>query len=204
MNTSSQDPTAETHTYTATVPDTLDLAERARIAVNALTEIIAENPTHQPYQKSDYYRNPQVFSNEPGGYVFQDGNEMWGKAAEALLEMRLMSGSQQGAHLDEKTFNGMVNCIEGDNLFYSYASKVEGDRLVEMEDFADLVGGGRVMLALAAKYQLDGNPQWLAYLGRLAQGFCDTAISKDDYAYYPDGHMGGAISRAALGVEEPG
>ncbi len=90
--------------YKAVVPDTLDLAERARAGVNILTEIIAENPSHQPFQKGDYYRNPQVFSNEPGGYVFTDGNEMWGKAAEALLEMRLMSGSEQGADLDEKTF----------------------------------------------------------------------------------------------------
>jgi hypothetical protein len=185
--------------YKVVVPDTLDLAERARAGVNVLTEIIAENPSHQPFQKADYYRNPQVFSNEPGGYVFTDGNEMWGKAAEALLEMRLMSGSKQGVDLDEKTFTGMVACIEDDNLFYSYVKKVDGDRLVEMEDFADLVGGARLMLALAAKYQLDGNPEWLKHLGRLAQGFRDFAIYKDDYAYYPDGHMGGAISRPRSG-----
>jgi hypothetical protein len=185
--------------YTATVPQTLDLAERARAALNALTEIIADNPSHQPYQKSDYYRNPQVFSNEPGGYVFIDGNEMWGKAAEALLEMRLMSGSQQGADLDEKTFRGMVNCIEGDNLLYSYVKKVEGDRLVEMEDFADLVSGGRAMLALIGKFQLDGNPEWLKFVERLAKGYGDHAIYREDYAYYPDGHVGGAISRPRSG-----
>ncbi len=185
--------------YKAVIPDTLDLAERARAGVNFLTEIIAENPSHQPFQKSDYYRNPQVFSNEPGGYVFSDGNEMWGKAAEALLEMRLMSGSGQAVDLDEKTFAGMVACIEEDNLFYSYVTKVEGERLVEMEDFADLVGGARVMLALAAKYQLDDNLEWRKYLERLANGFRDAAIYKDDYAYYPDGHMGGAISRPRSG-----
>ncbi len=67
----------------------------------------------------------------------------------------------------------MVACIEDDNLFYSYVKKVEGDQLVEMEDFADLVGGARVMLALAAKYQLDGNPEWLRHLERLANGFRD-------------------------------
>jgi hypothetical protein len=189
--------------YQATVPDTLDLAERARAGVNILTEIIAESPNHQPFQKADYYRNPQVFSNEPGGYVFTDGNEMWGKAAEALLEMRLMSGNQKGADLDEKTFAGMVACIEDDNLFYSYVKKVEGDRLVEMEDFADLVGGARVMLALAAKYQLDGNPEWLQHLARLAKGFRDVAVYKDDYAYYPDGHMGGAVSRPRSGWKAP-
>jgi hypothetical protein len=186
-------------TYKAIVPDTLDLPERARAGVNYLTEIVARNRDHQPYQKGHYYRNPPVFSNEPGGYVFITGNEMWGKAAEALLEMRLMSGSQQGAELDEKSFTGMVSCIEADNLFYSIVKKVEGDHLIEMEDFADLVGGARVMLGLAAKYQLDGNTEWLRHLARLAKGFRDVAIYKDDYAYYPDGHMGGAISRPRTG-----
>jgi len=52
----------------------------------------------------------------------------------------------------------MVGCIEGDNLFYSYVKKVDGSTLIEMEDFADLVGGARVMLGLVAKYQLDGKP----------------------------------------------
>ena len=185
--------------YKAVVPDTLDLSERARAGVKILTEIISQPPNHQPFQKGHYYRNPPVFSNEPGGYVFINGNEMWGKAAEALLEMRLMSGSQQHADLDDKTFAGMVNCIEVDNLFYSIVGKVEGSHLVKSEDFADLVGGARVMLGLIAKYQLDNNPEWLGYLARLAKGFRDFAIYKEDYAYYPDGHMGGAVSRPRSG-----
>jgi hypothetical protein len=55
------------------------------------------------------------------------------------------------------------------------------------------------MLALAAKYQLDANPKWLEYLARLAQGYRHAAVYKEDYAYYPDGHMGGAISRPRSG-----
>lgn len=185
--------------YQVLVPDTLDLAERARAGVNFLTEIISQDYGCQPFQKSDYYRNPQVFSHEPGNYVFINGNEMWGKAAEALLEMRLMSGSELAADLDGKTFAGMVSCIEDDNLFYSLVKKIEGNELVEMEDFVDLVSGGRVMLALIAKYQLDGDPAWLKYLARLAKGYRDIAMYKEDYAYYPDGHMGGAISRPRSG-----
>ncbi len=185
--------------YKAVVPDTLDLAQRAGAAVNALTEIVKQPPYYQPFQKGHYYRNPPVFSNEPGGYVFVNGNEMWGKAAEALLEMRLMSGSQQGADLDEKTCAGMAGCIEADNLFYSTVKKAQGDQLVEMEDFADLLGGGRVMLGLIAKYQLDGNPQWLEYVARLAKGLREAVVEKGDYAYYPAGHAGGAISRPRSG-----
>jgi hypothetical protein len=185
--------------YKAIVPDTLDLAERARAGVNILTEIMVHNTNHQPYQKGDYYRNPPVFSHEPGGYIFVNGNEMWGKAAEVLLEMRLMSGSDQNADLDDPMFHGMVSCIEADNLFYSYVKKVEGNQLVDLEDFADLVSGGRVMLSLIAKYQLDSNPEWLTEVKRLAKGYHDFAITKDDYAYYPVGRVGGALSRPRSG-----
>ena len=185
--------------YAAVVPDTLDLAERARLGVNALVGIVNRAGCFQPYQCGRFYRNPQVLSTEPGGYIFQTGNEMWGKHVEALLEMRLMSGSQQESDMDDRTTQGMVSCIEEDGLFYSYVKKVDGDRLVEMEDFCDLVGGARVMLGLIAKYQLDGNPEWKTHLARLARGLIDVAITKEDYAYFPDGHMGGAISRPRSG-----
>jgi len=185
--------------YEVLIPDTLDLAERARAGVNGLVGVVDRAGRCQPNQCGRYYRNPQVLSTEPGGYIFHTGNEMWGKHVESLLEMRLMSGSEQEADMDDQTTQGMVSCIEDDGLFYSYIKKVQGDALVEAEDFSDLVGGARVMLGLIAKYQLDGNPEWKKQLARLAKGFIDCAITKDDYAYYPDGHMGGAVSRPRSG-----
>ena len=93
----------------------------------------------------------------------------------------------------------MVSTIEDDGLAYAYVKKVEGDHLVEMEDFCNLDAGARALLGLIAKYQLDGNPEWKKHLARLAKGFIDHAVYKDDYAYYPDAHMGGAISRPRSG-----
>src|SRR5512136_2310134 len=116
--------------YEAVVPDTLDLAERARWAVNALTGIVDPKRGFQPHQCMRHYRNPPVLSPEPGGYLFDCGNEMWGKHAEALAEMRLMSGSDQEPGLDRESLLGMVSCIEDDGLFYSYAKKIDGDRLL--------------------------------------------------------------------------
>jgi hypothetical protein len=145
------------------------------------------------------YRNPPVLSPEPGGYVFDGGNEMWGKHAEALVEMRLMSGSGQERGRDDETFRGMVACIEDDGLFWSRVKKVDGDRLVDGEDFADLVSGARSMLALIAKHQVDGNPEWLRHAGRLAEGYARAAVRRDGFAWYPDGHVGGAISKPRSG-----
>ena len=89
--------------YMTKVPDTLDLAERARVGINALTGIIVPDEGYQPQQGVHYYRNPPIMSGQAGDYVFLNGNEMWGKHVEALLEMRLMSGSAQNSDLDEKT-----------------------------------------------------------------------------------------------------
>jgi hypothetical protein len=188
--------------YEAEVPDTLDLAERARWGVNALTGIVDPGRGYQPHQCLRPYRNPPVLSPEPGGYMFAGGNEMWGKHVEALLEMRLASGSEHERSVDAETLRGMVSCIEDDGLFYSYAKKVDGDTLADAEDFSDLVGGARVLLALIAAHQVDGSAEWLRHAGRLAQGFARFAVHKGDYAYYPDGHVGGAISRPRSGWKD--
>lgn len=185
--------------YDTEVPDTLDLAERARAAVNGLLGVIDPARGHQPHQSLRPYRTPPVLSPEPGGYVFDGGNEMWGKHAEALVEMRLMSGSTQEPGRDDETFRGMIACIEDDGLFWSRVKKVDGDRLVDGEDFADLVSGARAMLALIAKHQVDGNPEWLRHAGRLADGYGRAAVRREGYAYYPDGHAGGAISKPRSG-----
>ena len=49
MKTPTEIPFAST--YQAIIPDTLDLAERARAAVNFLSEIMAHNEHFQPFQK---------------------------------------------------------------------------------------------------------------------------------------------------------
>ena len=185
--------------YMAEVPDTLDLAERARIGVNALVGVLDHAHAHQPFQCLRYYRNPPVLSSEPGGYVFLGGNEMWGKHAEALQEMRLMSGSTQAAAADLASLEGMASCVEPDNLFYSTIRKVEGDRLTPAEDFSDLLGGARVLMALVAREQLDPHPKWRETAARLARAFREHAVVAVDYSYYPDGHVGGAISRPRSG-----
>jgi hypothetical protein len=50
--------------YSAEVPDTIDLAERARLGVNAMTGIIVPNESYQPQQGVSYYRNPPVMRGQ--------------------------------------------------------------------------------------------------------------------------------------------
>jgi len=182
--------------YQAAVPDTLDLAERARPAVNGLVGVMDREHGRQPHQCLRYFRNPPVLSTEPGGYVFLGGNETWGMHLEALQEMRLISGSTQAAERDVMSLRGMVACVDPDNLFSSIIRKVDGDRLVRAEDFSDLLGGARVLMAPIARSQLDPDPVWRDAAMRLARDFRGHAVTADGgYAYYPDGHVGGTVSR---------
>lgn len=126
--------------YQAAVTDTLDLAERARPAVNGRAGVMDREHGHQPHQCFRCFRNPAVLSTEPGGYVFLGGNERSGKHLEALQEMRLISDSTQAAERDVISLRGMVASVDPDNLFSGIIRKVDGDRLVRAEDFSDPLG----------------------------------------------------------------
>jgi len=88
--------------YEASVPDTLDLAERARLAVHGLTSFLNPTADYAPYGHVYFNGNPAYLSDMPGG------PPNWGKIAEALLMARVMSGSEENAGIDEKTFRGML------------------------------------------------------------------------------------------------
>ncbi len=88
--------------YEVTVPDTLDLAERARLAVHGLTGFLNPTADYAPYGHTYFNGNPAYLSDMPGG------PPNWGKIAEALLMARVMSGSEENAEIDEKTFRGML------------------------------------------------------------------------------------------------
>src|SRR2546427_11474037 len=93
--------------YGATVPDTLDLAERARLSVHGLTSFLNSNQNYAPYGQGWFnVRVPYLTSKLIGGS--DSGAPNWGKIAEALMMARVMSGSLENLEIDGKTFKGMV------------------------------------------------------------------------------------------------
>src|SRR2546427_826379 len=82
------------------VPDTLDLAERGKVAVNALTRFLDPDHNYMPYSHARFNVRPPYLDH------IGDGVDNWGKVTEALIEMRLMSGSTQNLDVDKKTLEG--------------------------------------------------------------------------------------------------
>jgi hypothetical protein len=196
--------------YQATVPDTLDLAERARAAVVGLTgRIDAEHKLGKLHPYAPF--NHSYFNACPPKLVHTGdtarGVVCWGKVMLALQQMRGMSGSDHNMELGEKSFRGMLSCIDDDDLFYVY-HKSSGSiwrsrsRFSASEDYACTHSQARVMLALMARHGLDRREEWWELIGRLARGLSKITVEKEGYSYFPDAaavRMGAEISRPRSG-----
>ncbi|MCL5099298.1 MAG: hypothetical protein M1608_17535 [Candidatus Omnitrophica bacterium] len=174
-------------TYEATVPDTLELADRARLALNGLGGNI------DPELMTMY---GQIFFCARRPYLSH-----WGSAetlcdpkfAESFPLMRLMSGSDQYADL-ERSFRKSILSRVDDGLYWdrvnprrpwrnSYSAWLYGKG--RDEDFSTLVGTGRLLRALLVWRELDGDKDYDRMLDELCGGLRRVLVVEDNYGYYP-------------------
>ena len=80
----------------AWTPATLDLAERARLAVNGMVEPTDPEADYRVYWKASFRFNPPV--------MYHDGSDtgITLKFLEATPRMRIMCGSEQGIHVEDR------------------------------------------------------------------------------------------------------
>jgi hypothetical protein len=157
--------------YEATVPDTLDLAERATLTVNSLTGFI--NPSHYYFGFTDVLLKKPVSThpltwNLPCEYIF------------ALPMSRTMSGSEQNLEIEYGTMRSYLEGMAPDGIIYSPAEDVGKPKDTSFPDNSGFVG-----MAMMNWYERDGNPAWLDRLRMLVKGFDKIAIRVQDRAYFP-------------------
>jgi hypothetical protein len=78
--------------YFSSVPDTLDLAERAELAINALTRCTNPENDYAIYFSVNFNRNPPTMSRQIKNY---------GKFMEGLALMRRVTGSDKNIVVDQ-------------------------------------------------------------------------------------------------------
>jgi len=176
--------------YQATVPDTLDLVERADLAINAITGAIDEKLDYEFFWGVDFVP-PHVF---PHACQWFDANC---RAAEALTLLRLMSGSTYNLEKEEKMLQSMLSRVGEDGLYYNAPYRpdapwrnggYEPSRPKAWrtdEDVSQLNGTAQMLILLTTRYLRDGDPALLERGRKCADALSDIAIYKDDYAYYP-------------------
>ena len=98
--------------YGALVPETLDLQERAALAVNVLTRATDPEADYEIYFSVDIRRNPPMMDHN---YSDQCQN----KFMEALPLMRLVSGSSQNMQVDRCWMEVALHMQGPDGLMYT-------------------------------------------------------------------------------------
>ena len=176
--------------YEATVPDTLDLVERAAMAIRGLGGGIDPDLDYQHWFRIDYSCNPPYMQHHAADPTTDT------ILAEAFPLLRLMSGSTEGTdettglmrHLlrDTSPEDGLYYNIYRPNRPWHSAYGHEG-RPVIKEDFAVTAGQAYLMQAMLLWRALDGDPAWDHRIRKMVDGLTKTAVYRDDYAYYPDG-----------------
>jgi hypothetical protein len=182
--------------YTATVPDTLDLARRAEYAIHGLTQVLDPEMDYELWLIAAFGANPAHMYHENTGLPTNNP-----KFAESLPMMREMTGSTKHMDIQRAMMEAMLKQIGEDGLYYAPASgrpwhesaghKVE---VVTDDDYANVYGNSRFLLACMAWMQVEPDGPWRQYAEGVAKGLMRIAVQKEDYAYYPDNGVGEAFS----------
>ena len=193
--------------YEDTVPDTLDIAERAKLCINALTSITDPNADMEVYWLANFFRNPPVMQHDFNDWVANvEGMK------EALPLLRMATGSTQNDHVDPVWMQVMLKEIGPDGLVYiplkgrpwtfislpkSYVTpfwRADGTSLPALDSSAaqvtDPTACQRALGTMTLYYLRDKNPMWKATIEKMIARLTALAVDKGDYAYWPRGGLG--------------
>lgn len=177
--------------YEAEIPDTLDLADRARLAVQGMLNIL--DPALMTMFGLAHFNTRAPLLRHWSADIPLDP-----KLAESLPLMRLMCGTTFKAPLEQDYRAELVSRID-DGLYWDrytpqrpwrniYNDSIKFYGAGRSEDFASVWGVARMIRALTAWQGTNGADT--AELGAsLVRGLRRIAVDRDDYSYYP--HRGG-------------
>lgn len=157
--------------YEVEVPDTLDLAEHARLAINALTGHLEPSRHHAVYQCFHFDKEPRL-----SGLTWN----LPAKDARVLPMLRAMTGSAQNLDLECGLMRALLGQIGEGGLAYSPLS--DGGAPCGT---AYPVSNGLLALAMLTWHERDGNPEWLDVFRQLTTALARIAIRAEDRAYWP-------------------
>jgi hypothetical protein len=157
--------------YRATVPDTLDLAEHGRMAINALTGHLEPDKHYAVYQTFYFDKEPRL-----GGLTWN----LPAKDARVLPLLHAMTGSAHNLDVERGLMAALLAQIGEDGLAYSPLSN-EGAEAGTAYPYPN----GMLALAMLNWHERDGDPAWLERFRRLTTTLARIAIRVEDRAYWP-------------------
>ena len=191
--------------YQASVPDTLDLASRMDLAINALVNAFVPSERWALAFNVDFsQRPPLLFVNH--------STDAWlnipAKFIEALVNCRLASGSNRDLEADRKIIATQLGLIGEDGLSYAPEGAVPG--LTTYPDgsqergYSEIWGEGRLLLALSMLAQVDDDPRWVEIGKKKVDRLLELTKEKDGYRYFWRGRFYPGDSPPADATEPAG
>jgi hypothetical protein len=167
----------------ARVPDTLDLAERAALAINGLIGDVDPQHFYGVYQGFKFNVDPPAVESGHTGNA--QGDALYGltltpRNVRTLPMLRAMSGSDFGLQTEYGMMRSLLDQIQA-NGEMDYPSSLPG--LSAGLNYPER--DGMMAFAILTWQARDQNPAWLAWLHLLADGLKRDAVHRDDRAYYP-------------------
>jgi hypothetical protein len=177
-------------------PDTLDLAEHGRMAVNG---VLGSCDPEREYE--NYFLT--FFDVQPA-YMIHFGSQVSGvlpKYLEAMPLVRLMSGSDQDRDIEQGMLDSVLRNTAEDGLIYDRSSPSRpwntgvGYGIAGWdEDYSNMAGNGRLLTGQLYYYRATGDDEWKRQARRTAERMLELTVTKDDYAYYPNVGLGNDFS----------
>ena len=193
-------PEVQTHPYSGQryevlVPDTYDLQHRARLVIHAMTETTDPQADYEPYYMVFFRTNPPVMVHCSWHAA------TFAKYLEAVTLMRLVSGSDQNLHVEQRWMQVALKCQGPDGLIHipnrgrpwSFWSTPIDNPVRDGDVYGARTGGdhqlsafgcGRMLSAMALLAIRDGGPLWRDATRRLVDGLGQLAVDRGDFAFY--------------------
>jgi len=158
--------------YEATVPDTLDLADRAKWSINGLLGNMDPSQYYGVYQGFSFDQNPPKLLALTWNITV--------KNVRTLPTLRIMCGSDVGLDHEYGAMRALMSGIREDGLlYYSF----DGSGPPKGTSYPQT--NASMMFAMLNWYGRDGNPEWLKWVDLLIQGLEKVPITVGDRAFYP-------------------
>ena len=183
-------PPYEGERYEAAVPDTLELVERAGLALHNLTEATDPLADYEPYYIIGLRDDPPVLIH----------NSWHGATLANFMESvpltRIMTGSEKNSEVDRRWMEITLKMQGPDGLIYTPKRgrpwsdweittqfddsdyRMHGDQLVSA------MGNGPTLRTMSLFAIRDGAPVWREATRRLVDGLTELAVDAGDFAYF--------------------
>ena len=182
--------------YEATVPDTLDLAERADLALNGLGGTIDPELHHSMFFRAYCDCDPPFMIHTFADWTCDP------KYAESFALMRVMSGSERYRDIETAQRAEVLSRTE-DGLYWNPFDParpwshdyVPGfDQVKPTEDVSPTVGSASMLRTLVTWYQLTPSTELARQIREMVGSLDRIAIKRGDHAFYPDCGLGEAFN----------